>query len=393
MSAAALKKEILLEDERGRGFAAVVRCGPYLFVAGSEGHRDAATEQIVPALAGNPDAQCRNSYGRVRQRLERCGYGGDRAVWIQNFTSGQEWRLARMGLWPEYFGQTEHGLAVSFGAQAKMTGLNMITTVVLALTPEVERVAVVPQPEPGRAARVVRAGPFVYVIGVRGYTRNPLTGEQPPEETPAAFGAQLRGCYDALKAHLQKAGADVGDFVRVDACLRDVNRLADYDAFCRAYFGGALPFAGHAVAVPLGARGEQEIGGLAAAPGEPREIAWLDDAHTRAQATRAGGLIFVSGCQGWRDARDERALPDLAADRAGQARQALRRLEAGLARFGAGLDNVLRLDVFLRDVYFEDELVRIARDVFGPAAPALSFVGVELPGYGEIELSAIAASP
>ena len=98
------------------------------------------------ALAGNPDAQCRNSYGRVRQRLERCGYGGDRAVWIQNFTSGQEWRLARMGLWPEYFGQTEHGLAVSFGAQAKMSGLNMITTVVLALTPEVERVAVVPQP-------------------------------------------------------------------------------------------------------------------------------------------------------------------------------------------------------------------------------------------------------
>jgi enamine deaminase RidA (YjgF/YER057c/UK114 family) len=393
MGVSQMQKEILLEDERGRGFAAVVRGGPYLFVAGSDGHRDLATEQVVPALAGQAEAQCRNSYGRVRRRLEQCGYGGERAVQIQNYTSGQEWRLARMGLWPEYFGATEHGLAVSFGAQAKMSGLNMITTVVLALAPEVERVAVVPQPEPGRAARVVRAGPFVYVIGVRGYGRNPLTGEQPPEETAESFGAQLRCCYDGLRAHLHKAGADVQDFVRVDACLRDVNRVGNYQAFCRDYCGGAVPFASHVVGVPLGARGEQEIGGIAAAPGVPREVAWLDERHERTQAVRAGGLIFVSGCLGACDAADTRWLPELAGDKAGQTRQALRRLEAGLSRFDAGLESVLRLDVFLRDIYFEDEFARLARDVFGPEAPAITFVGAELPSYGEVELSAIAADP
>src|SRR5712692_617283 len=164
-----MKKEILLEDERGRGFAAVTKCGPYLFVSGSDGHRDLDSEKIVPDLAGNAIAQCRNSYRRIARRLQRCGYGGDRAVWIENFTSSQEWRLERMALWPEYFGPTEHGLAVSFGAQTRMSGLNMITTTVMALTPDVGRTAVVPQPAPGRAARCVLAGPFVYVIGVRGH--------------------------------------------------------------------------------------------------------------------------------------------------------------------------------------------------------------------------------
>jgi len=136
-----LKKRALVEDERNRGFPAVLKYGPYLFLSGSEGHRDLETEQIVPDLAGKAAAQCRNSYGRIQRRLAQAGYP-DSAVWIENFTSGQEWRLERMALWPEYFGQAGHGLAVSFGAQAKMWGLNMITTVVMAVTPELEREAV-----------------------------------------------------------------------------------------------------------------------------------------------------------------------------------------------------------------------------------------------------------
>lgn len=125
-----------------------------------------------------------------------------------------------------------------------------------------------------------------------------------------------------------------------------------------------------------------------------REIL-LEDERGRgfAAVVRGGGLLFVSGCLGARDAADARWLPELAGDKAGQARQALRRLEAGLARFGAGLESVLRLDVFLRDIYFEDEFARLARAAFGGLAPALSFVGAELPGYGEVELSAIAADP
>ncbi|MFI5268606.1 MAG: Rid family hydrolase, partial [Chloroflexota bacterium] len=287
------------------------------------------------------------------------------AVWIQNFTSGQEWRLERMALWPEYFGQTAHGLAVSFGAQAKMWGLNMITTVVMAVTPEVERQAIVPQPESGRAARVVRAGPFVYVIGVRG------THAGAPEETPEAFGAQLRNCWSALESHLAKAGARLEDFVRVDACIRNVNHLPEYrDGSPK------LEAAQYVVGMPMGARGEQEIGGIAIAPGEAKAAA--------AGATKAGGLVFVSACKG--------IAGGPCGDPAGQTRQALRQLEDRLRQFDVGLDSVLRLDVFLRDVYFEDDCLAILRDVFGSDMPAITFAGAELENSGEIELSAIAGA-
>ena len=41
------KREVLVADERDRGIAAVVRFGPYLFVAGSDGYRRLSDEQIL----------------------------------------------------------------------------------------------------------------------------------------------------------------------------------------------------------------------------------------------------------------------------------------------------------------------------------------------------------
>ncbi len=343
-----MKKQLLVDDERGRGVPVVVGYGPYLFVSGSDGHRDLETERINPELAGNATAQCRNSYGRIQRRLEKAGFPNT-AVWIQNFTSGQEWRLQRMALWPEFFGQTEHGLAVSFGAQARMSGLNMITTIVLATTEP--RQAIVPQPEPGRAARVVRAGPFIYVIGVRG------THGGAPEETADAFVEQLNSCWHQLEAHLTRAGAKLDDFVYINACIRNVNCLPDY-----RQRSPKLRAADYVVGMPMGARGEHEIGGIALAPGE------------------RSPLRFIAACRGADDGP--------CGDRAGQTRHALRQLEER----AEGLHNVLRLDVFLRDIYFEDECLAILKDAFGQDMPAVTFVGADLAGSGEIELAGIAGA-
>ncbi|MBV8087214.1 MAG: RidA family protein [Chloroflexi bacterium] len=370
------RKEVLLEDERGRGFAAVVRLGPYLFVAGSDGNRDLATERIDPELAGKASEQCRNSYGRIDDRLRKCGYGGDHVVWIENFTRSQEWHSARMALWPEYFGEQEHGLAVSWGVESRMNGINMITTVAMALTPEIARTAVVPQPSPGRASRVTLAPPFVFVIGVRGRDR----GE--PEECREAFEAQLRSCFDRLSAHVSAPGGSLSDFVRVDAAVRDLNQLPEYRKVVSDVMGGAVPFTSHVIGVPLGARGEQEIGGVAVAPGVPKEIAWTGD---RVESVRAGGLVFASGCPGLRG-------QDLRGDKPGQARQALLRLEGALSRFGVGLENLARLDVFLRDIYFEEGFLEVCRPLFGAGGPAITFVGADLEGGAEVGLSAIAAA-
>lgn len=96
--------ETLLEDERGRGFAAVVRAGPYLFLSGSEGQRSPGTETIDSGLTWQPEAQTRNSYERMCRRLQRCGYGPECVVWLEHFVSSQEWLLLRLALWRDRFG-------------------------------------------------------------------------------------------------------------------------------------------------------------------------------------------------------------------------------------------------------------------------------------------------
>ena len=385
------KKEILLEDERGRNMAAVLRYGPYLFLSGSDGHRDIVTEQVVPELDGQAVPQCNNAYGRQALRLQKAGYRGDDAIWIENFTSGQSWRLERMATWPDHFGEVGHAQAVSFGAQVKMAGVNMLTAVVQALTPDVKREVIVPQPTRGRASRITRAGDFTYVIGVRGRS-NPFTEEEAPEEVPEQFDTEHLYAYEWLRSHVEKGGGSLDDFVRTDAALRRIGDAPHYRENLKRRFGGKVPFAAYAVGTLLGGRGVMEVGGLAVNPGGRKEVAWLVEEPGVAQAVRANGLVFCSGASGLADVRTSAVKQELYGDKLGQTKQAFRRLEAGLNRFDSGLDRVLRLDVFLDDIYFEDAFIEAAKEFFGAGPPTMNIVGVDLEHNAEVELSAIAGA-
>ena len=382
------KKEILLEDERGRNLAAVLRYGPYLFLSGSDGHRDIETEKVDPELDAQAVAQCNNAYGRQALRLEKAGYGGDAAIWIENFTSGQSWRLERMATWPDHFGEVGHTQAVSFGAQVKMAGINMLTAVVQALTPDVERHVLVPQPARGRASRITRAGDFTYVIGVRGRS-SPFTDEAAPEEVPEQFDTEHFYTYEWLRSHVEKGGGSLDDFVRTDAALHNVNDAPRYRDNLKGRFGGVVPFAAYSVGTLLGGRGVMEIGGVAINPGGSKEVAWLAEDPDVAQAVKANGLVFASSASGLADERTGQIKQELYGDKIGQTRQALRRLEAALNRFDTTLDRVLRLDVFLDDIYFEDAFIDAAREFFGNDPPTMNVVGVDLEHNAEVELSAI----
>jgi len=407
------RPEVLLEDERGRGFPAVVRFGPYLFLSQSEGQRRLDTEAIDPALSGKPEAQIRNSYGRIQRRLEQCGYAADCVVWLEHFVSSQEWLLLRLGLWREYFGMER---STGGGAQARQPGLNLVSTVAVAVVPDLPRAAVTPAPtgppagiwaeqqrwveaayrptfslDGVRPPKAVQAGPLIFLIGVRGHA-HPQTGERAPEEVPAAFPTQLRYSLDEFALYLSPADVGVADLVRVDAHVRNVNRAPEFRATCQQYLGGPLPFAGYVVGMPVGGRGEMDVSAIAAARGVETERAWLEGEPEQPQAVRAGPLIFVGACSGLRDAAGRGLRPDLYGDRAGQTRQALRRLEAALQHFGADLSRVVRLDVFLRDVYFEEEFVRIAREVCGAHLPTLNVTGGDLQDGAEVEVAAIAGA-
>jgi enamine deaminase RidA (YjgF/YER057c/UK114 family) len=381
----------LVDDERGRGFPAVLRYGPYLFVSGSDGHRRLDDECVDAALADDAVAQCRNSYGRVARRLEAAGFGGDCAVWIQNFTSGQHWRLPRMALWPEFFGEANHLKAVSFGSQTRMNGVNMLTSVVLAIDPSVERTVAVPSPGRGRASRCTRVGPLTFVIGVRGHD-DPITKAHAPEETADSFDAQLDNCVHGLAAHLAADENTLENFCRIDAALRAARFVEPFERGMRRHFGGRLPFAAYAVGTPLGARGEQEIGGIAAAPGEPKSVAWSPRDPTLADTTTAGGLTFVRNTSGVIDEATGRIDRSLYDDPAAQTQRALGNVARLLAASGLGLDRLLRLDVFLRDIYAEDEVLARIKVVLGEHLPALAFIGCEPRYAADVEITAIAAA-
>jgi enamine deaminase RidA (YjgF/YER057c/UK114 family) len=257
MSAGAAEwgKEVLLEDERGRGDSAVVRFGPYLFLSGSDGDHSAETEEFDLAFGGDPMAQVRNSYGRIQRRLERCGYDGRAVVWLEHFVSSQDWLLLRLSLWREYFGLD---LCTGGGAHGKRAGINMLTTIAVAATDEAERATVAPPPpgahagmwaamkqhvervyRPGielenvRSARTVRAGDFVFTVGAVGHI-NPATGARAPVLADGSFQAQVRNSYEELRQHLAPANISLKDLVRLDAPLRDGHNVPDMSRFTRS---------------------------------------------------------------------------------------------------------------------------------------------------------------
>lgn len=407
------RKEILLADERERGFAAVVRAGPYLFMSGSDGHRSPHSEQIDPKVTWQPEAQTRNSYDRIVRRLERCGFGPRCIVWLEHFVSSQEWMQLRLALWRDYFGM--EGTAGG-GAQAHMSGTNMVTTTALATVPDLQRVVIDPPPNtpfPGpwterarwverayepqfglegvRCSRAVQAGDFIFTVGVRGHV-NPFNKAVAPVETPCAFATQVRNCYDEYRAFLSKAGLGLRDLVRVDSHMRNIDRAQEYLAVCKQLLGGSIPFATAPLGMPVGGTSEMDMCAIAAVHDVKKETAWLRERPDVVQAVRAAGLVFASGCNGLRDAGSGQLLQQLCGDPVAQMRQAFSRLEAALARFDIGLDRVVRLDVALRDIYLEDEFLRVLRDVCGPSAPAVTICGGDPMDRAEVELSAVAVA-
>jgi enamine deaminase RidA (YjgF/YER057c/UK114 family) len=293
-----------------------------------------------------------------------------------------------MALWPDYFGEEGHTRAVSFGAQTKMNGINMLTACVLGVTPDVPRVIGVAQPGRGRASRATQVGDLAFIIGVRGH-ENPNTKEKVIQETDGAFDAQLANCFDWLQSHMAKSGLELSSLVRIDAALRDVNQAERYRAYARSRLGGKVPFGGFAVGTILGGRCEQELGAIAVAPGVQTDILWLPG-ETQAESVRAGNLVFLTASSGVTSGIMGKARQELYNDLGAQVGQSLNNIKAALARRNLGLDSLLRLDVFLRDIYAEPALIGHLKAVLGKDMPVLNIIGTE-PEFGaDVELVAVA---
>ncbi|MBX0286566.1 Rid family detoxifying hydrolase [Halomicroarcula sp. F28] len=123
-----------------------------------------------------------------------------------------------------------------------------------------------------------------------------------------------------------------------------------------------------------------------------KEIVHTDDAPAAvgaySQATTTDDLVFTAG-----------QIPltpdgDLLADApvAEQTEQALRNIEAVLDEAGAGMDDVLKITVFLDDIEDFDAMNDTYAEFFDAEPPARSAVGVDaLPKGVAVEIEAVAA--
>ena len=381
------RKVIAVADGPAEGFPGVVRAGPLLFVSGCEGHRDRTTGRILPELAAEAEAQCENAYGRIADLLARAGSSMDRVVRLDHFTSSQDWLARRQSVRGRIWGKPAP--LASTGVAAKMSGLNMLTASVIAVVDAADKQVLVDGPRYAmeNIAAAVRGGPFVFVSGIRG-TVDPRSGDRVAEETPEAFRLQTDVSCQTVRSILGECELTPDALLRVDTFLRDGARASEAAAIHRRALGSA-PVASTTVALPLSARGEIEITALAAAKGVAKRV------HAGAEgepvAVTAAGLVFVGECLGLPGDRSaERSA--LAGDAPAQLERALGLLERALQRAGTTLADLVRIEVYVRDIYKSPSLAPLLRQRLRESPPTLIIAGAELDDCVEVKLNAIAVA-
>jgi len=68
-----MAKQVLVPDEKGRGFARAVRTGQFLFISGMTGQWDLNTWERDPRAVGDVAYQTRRIFEWLRQVLAKCG--------------------------------------------------------------------------------------------------------------------------------------------------------------------------------------------------------------------------------------------------------------------------------------------------------------------------------
>jgi enamine deaminase RidA (YjgF/YER057c/UK114 family) len=381
----ALRKQIVVPDGPIEGFPGVVRAGSLLFVSGCDGHRDRTTGRIVPQLAADAERQCENAYGRIEDLLRRADSSMDRVVRLDHFTSSQDWLPRRQSIRQRIFGKPAP--LASTGVAAKMSGINMVTASAIAVIDPKEKALLVDGPHYAmeNIAAAVRGGPFVFVSGIRG-TVDPRTGARVSEETAEAFGEQTLVSYEVIKSICADCGVGCESLLRLDCFIRDGARASEDDAIRRKVLGMS-PCAATRVALPLSARGEVEITSLAAAPGVEKHV--FATGEDGPAVVSGGGFVLVGECHGLPRAPMAERMA-LIGDAPGQLERAVRTLEDALRRANTSLSSIVRLELYLRDIYNTERLTEALHRRMGGSAPSLIIAGAELEDSLEVKLNAIA---
>ncbi len=80
-----MAKQLLVPDEKGRGFGRAVRAGQFLYVSGMTGQWDLETWELDPRAEGDVAFQTRRVFEWAQQVLAKCGLGLEDVVSTTTF--------------------------------------------------------------------------------------------------------------------------------------------------------------------------------------------------------------------------------------------------------------------------------------------------------------------
>jgi enamine deaminase RidA (YjgF/YER057c/UK114 family) len=118
------------------------------------------------------------------------------------------------------------------------------------------------------------------------------------------------------------------------------------------------------------------------------EILEPEDARVGSQCIRAGDLVYISGQIAYRNGKVAVA-PDDALE---QCRQTFRNIQELVVQAGGTMDNVVSLDIFLRDIKYRAAAIKARSEFFEAPGPSATVVGGVDFAFGDIlvEISAVA---
>jgi enamine deaminase RidA (YjgF/YER057c/UK114 family) len=374
-------------DYRDERFAATTTAGTLTFVAGVDGQYRPGTTELDRESFADGVRQSRNAYEEIVSRLDSVGLSGRNLVRCENLVASQSYRRPRMALWPEVFGTPT--VAVSQGAAAKMRGQNMITATGVAYADAGDIAIVKAGPDERRASRITRAGNWYFVIGVGGAE---LGANGEPLPAPEDLADQAENAYSNIEAHLETGGIARERIVRYDCYLRDISRAMEHRDIRTKHFDGRMSSTSTVVGAPLGGSTDIELSAMAVGPAAEPEVVFYEGRVDLARTIRADGIIFSSGALGNRDVSGK-LVADSYGDPARQLELGLDRSLASLADFGADLSHIARLDIYLKDPYWEPKARDLLVARFPGLVPATTFTGCELEPTAEVEVTALAYRP
>lgn len=80
-----MTKQVLVPDEKGRGFARAVRAGQFLFISGMTGQWDLVTWELDPKAVGDAAYQTRRIFEWAQEVLAKCGLTLEHVVSTSTF--------------------------------------------------------------------------------------------------------------------------------------------------------------------------------------------------------------------------------------------------------------------------------------------------------------------